>query len=113
MTLIKGITVLLYEKTETGRDAFNKPIYEEKPTQVHNVLVAPSSEQEVLDTVELYGRKAVYTLAIPKGDMHNWENCKVRFFEDDWLVIGMPIKGIDELIPLDWNMKVRVMRVDG
>lgn len=108
--MIKGITVILYEKQQIGEDAFHQPIYEETPVPVENVLVAPTLEQEVLDTLNLTGRKAVYTLAIPKGDSHVWEDCNVEFFGERWHTIGMPIKGIDEMIPLSWNMKVRVER---
>ncbi len=108
--MIKGISVTLYERTETGVDAFNRPIYEETETVVENVLVAPSQEQEVLDTLNLTGRKAVYTLGIPKGDTHNWEDRDVEFFGERWHTIGMPISGIEDMIPLSWNTKVRVER---
>lgn len=108
--MIKGITVILYEKQQTGKDAFNTPIYEETAVTVENVLVAPAQEQEILDVLNLTGRKAVYTLAIPKGDTHNWEDRDVEFFGERWHTIGMPIKGIEEMIPLSWNTKVRVER---
>lgn len=107
---MRGITVTLYEVTQTGTDAFGEPIYTENPVTVDNVLVAPSSEQEILDTVNLYGRKAVYTMAIPKGDTHEWENRKVSFFGEDWRAFGIPAQGIDDLIPLGWNKKVTVER---
>ena len=71
---IKGITVTLYEETQSGTDAFNRPIYTERAVKVNNVLVSPSSTSETLDTVNLTGKKAVYTLAIPKGDTHNWKD---------------------------------------
>lgn len=112
MSLIKGITVVLFEKEETGKDEFNRPIYSEKETAVENVLVSPTSQQEILDTLNLTGRKAVYTLGIPKGDTHDWENKRVRFFDKTWHTIGMPLQGIDAMIPLDWNMKVQVERYE-
>ncbi len=108
--MIKGIDVILYEKAQTGVDGFNKPIYEETAVTVSNVLVTPSSETEILDTVNLTGRKAIYTMAIPKGDTHNWEDKTVEFFGEKWHTIGMPISGIEDMIPLDWNTKVRVER---
>lgn len=106
--MIKGITVTLYEKKQTGVDGFNRPLYEETEERVENVLVGQPTEQEILDTLNLTGRKAVYTLAIPKGDAHDWENKTVGFFGRKWKTIGMPIKGIEEMIPLAWNAKVRV-----
>lgn len=65
---MKGITVVLYNKVQEGMDVFQRPVYSENAELVPNVLVSPASEQEVLDTLNLTGRKAVYTLAIPKGD---------------------------------------------
>lgn len=105
---MRGITVTLYERTQTGTDAFNAPIYSETPVLVDNVLVAPTSASEVLDNVNLYGKKAVYTLAIPKGDTHEWENARVDFFGQSWRVFGFPTEGIEDLIPLSWNKKVTV-----
>lgn len=112
MARLKGITVTLYEKTQTGTDAFNEPIYTETPVNVDNVLVSPTTQTEILESVNLYGRKAVYTLAIPKGDTHDWTNRKVTFFGEDWQSFGIPSKGIEDLIPLGWNMKVTVDRYE-
>lgn len=106
--MICGETVTLIEKRETGRDPFNAPIYEEIETPVENVLIAPTSSEEVLNQQNLSGRIAVYTLAIPKEDTHRWENQKVRFFGETWRVIGKPLQGLEHLIPLDWNKKVQV-----
>lgn len=108
--MITGRTVVLLEKQQTGVDAFNRPIYAEVPVGVENVLIAPLSDQEVLDTLNLTGRKAVYQLGIPKGDAHDWENQRVQFFGQTWQVIGIPTEGQDELIPLSWNKKVKVER---
>lgn len=110
MALIKGITVTLFEKTRVGTDEFNKDIFEEIPVEVENVLVAPVNSNEVTSQTNLVGKKAVYTLALPKGDVHNWENARVDFFGGSWRTIGFPIGGIDDLIPLGWNKKVTVER---
>lgn len=111
---MRGITVILLERTQTGTDPFNCPIYEETETPVENVLVSPISQggEELLDAVDLKGRKASYTLGIPKGDSHQWEGNRVRFFGQTWQVIGMPTEGIDHLIPLAWNRKVMVDRIE-
>lgn len=109
---MRGITVILWQKTQTGVNGFNEPVYAERPIQVHDVLVSPSTTQEILDTVNLYGRKAVYTLGIPKRDAHEWENCKVTFFGEDWRVFCIPTEGIDSLVPTKWNKKVMVERYE-
>ena len=110
---MKGITITLYDRILTGRDALNAPIYTETAVAVDNVLVAPLSTEEVLQTYTLTGRKAVYQMGIPKGDQHEWTAGKrVRFFGEDWRIIGLPEEGIENLIPLSWNKKVMVERYE-
>lgn len=106
--MIKGISIILYDIVQTGTDDFNKPTYSETPVTVDNVLVYPSTSEEVTGTLNLTGKKAVYTMAIPKGDSHEWKNRNVEFFGDTFHTIGEPIKGIDANIPLLWNTKVEV-----
>ena len=110
---MRGITVTLYDRVEVGVDEFKAPIYEEEPVSVKNVLVAPMSATELLDTYNLTGRKAVYQMGIPKGDNHDWSaGKKVSFFGQDWRIIELPQEGIDHLIPLSWNKKVQVERYE-
>ena len=112
MAKIKGITITLISKQQTGTDPFGSPTYSDVETDVDNVLVAPTSSDDVVNNLSLTGRKAVYTLAIPKGDTHNWENVEVRFFGQRFKAFGIPIEGIEDLIPLDWNKKVMVERYE-
>lgn len=107
---IKGITVTLISKQETGRDPFGEPIYEDVEIEVDNVLISPTTSDDIVNQMTLTGKKAVYTLAIPKGDTNTWEDQEVRFFGEKWRVFGVPLQGIDHLIPLDWNKKVMVER---
>ena len=109
---MKGIPITLYNKKEIGRDAFNKPIYDEVPETVSNVLIEAISSTEVLEMLSLTGRKAVYRLGIPKGDTHDWNDKKVSFFGQDFRTIGIPVEGIEEMIPLEWNKKVTVERYE-
>lgn len=111
---MKGITVTLHERTQSGTDAFNHPTYTETPVSVKNVLVSPETEEgrEYLDSTDLVSRGADYVLGIPKTDTHSWEGCRVDFFGESWKVIGKPTKGIDHLIPMQWNMKVRVQKIE-
>ena len=41
--MLKGIDVTLYEKTQTGTDEADAPVYAETPVTVHNVLVGEPS----------------------------------------------------------------------
>lgn len=112
MSRLKGITVTLITKRQTGTDPFDRPIWEDVEIPVDNVLVAPTLSDDQVNQMHLSGRKAVYTLAIPKGDENIWEGQEVRFFGRRWRVFGIPLEGIEELIPLDWNKKVMVERYE-
>lgn len=112
MTMIKGITVILVDKISDGVDPFGTPIYRDAEIPVDNVLVTPSTTDDMLNQLNLTGKKAVYTLAIPKDDEHNWEDKEVRFFGQTWRTFGFVTQGIEHLIPLDWNKKVMVERYE-
>lgn len=105
---IKGTTVIYIYKKQVGLDPFNAPIVEDVREEIENVLIAPSSTDDVTTSVDLYGKKAVYTLAIPKEDNHSWVDVEVEFFGRRWRTVGIPQEGIEDLIPLDWNKKVWV-----
>ena len=113
MTRIKGETIKLISFAYTGnKDPFGKEIKTEVPTSVDNVLIAPVSADDIVNNLELYGKKAVYVLAIPKRDENHWEDCVVEFWGERFKVFGKPLKGMDSLIPLDWNKKVMVERYE-
>jgi len=95
-----------------GTDPLGMPVYAETTENVENVLVASPTTQELIDMNNLYGKKAVYTLGIPKGDTHDWEDVRVSFFGQDFKTFGLPIEGIEDLVPLDWNKKVMVARYE-
>lgn len=103
MMKIQGIPVTLYERTLAGTDGFGRAVYTETAVTVEDVLVAPAADTEIPTVTDPEGRKAVYQIAIPKGDVHQWEGRKVRFFDTDWQVIGLGKRGIDDLLPLRWN----------
>ncbi len=105
---MQGIDIILYDKQKTGEDAFGKPIYAEMPITVDNVLIGEPTGEEITDALNLYGKHVAYTLAIPKGDENTWTDRTVKFFGEKFKVIGHPTQGIDHLIPLAWNKKVRV-----
>ncbi|OUQ41417.1 hypothetical protein B5E65_12340 [Gemmiger sp. An120] len=108
--MIRGITILLYEKRQTGTDAFHAPIYEETPIEVPNVLVGEPSAEDIVNEMQLYGKRIAYTLAIPKGDTHDWNDATVEFFGQKWRTYGGVTQGIEAMIPLSWNKKVKVER---
>ncbi len=109
---IRGVTVTLLLKEQSGTDAFNRPVWTERELEVGNVLIAPATSDAMTEETNLDGRRASYQLAIPKSNTDTWEGQRVRFWGETWNVVGIPIRGIDELIPGPWNMKVMVERCE-
>ena len=105
-----GTTVILHERTQTGTDAFNDPIYTSTPVPVQNVLVGQPTTDEITSSIDLYGKKIEYMLGIPKGDAHDWEDTTVEIFGQPYHTFGATIQGIEANIPTPWHKKVRVCR---
>ncbi len=112
MSMIKGIDVLLYEKTKTGEDPFGRPVYDVTPVTVSNVLVSPATTEDITDELNLSGKRLEYLLCIPKGDTHVWENKTVEFFGRKWKTFGNTQEWIESMVPLAWNKKVKVERYE-
>lgn len=110
--LIKGMTVTLWTKIQTGTDEFNEPIYEWSSETVDNVLVGNPTPQELLDEKTLTGRSIDYLLGIPKGDTHSWENQIVEFFGHKFLTYGIPQQGIEANVPGPWHQIVKCQRYE-
>lgn len=111
--MIEGVTIQLLNRVKTGVDDFNRPVYLEESENVENVLVGQPTTNEITDTLNLTGKRVAYVLAIPKGDTHTWENCRIELpepFTGTYQVIGFPTAGIEKNIPLSWNKKVMVER---
>lgn len=98
--LNSGISISL-----TERDAA-------KADTITNVLVGEPFTEDITDPVSLFETRTGYTMAIPKGDAHVWTGGTVRLGSDttDWHVVGTFTEGIDALIPLAWNRKVKIER---
>lgn len=116
--MIRGITVTLYERTPVAeptdptRDGFNRQLYTEQTVTVDNVLVTPTSAEEIVTDMQLYGRRSEYELSIPKGDTHAWEDSRVSFWGMDWHTIGPVREWIEANVPLKWNRKIKVERYE-
>lgn len=105
-----GITVTLHKKTQSGTDGFDNPVYTEENVTVDNVLVGEPTGEDIINELQLHGKRLAYVLAIPKGDTNEWTDNDVTFFGERFHVYAAPTQGIDKLIPLAWNKKVKVER---
>ena len=101
--MIKGMSVVLINKTQTGTDPFKEPIYSTTETTVENVLVSPEVEDDVVRTEGIDGKREAYLLGIPKGDAHTWENQDVRFFGKTFHIYAPVKMGIEANIPTPWH----------
>ena len=112
MGRLRGISIILYTKNKVGEDEFGAPVYEELPEVVNDVLVGEPEGSDLTDTLNITGKRLAYTLAIPKGDTHEWRDRKVEFFGRKFRTFGEPVEGIEGMIPLRWNKKVKVERYE-
>lgn len=110
--MIRGIDVTLYAKAQTGTDNFGAPVYEETQETVKNVLVGEPTAEELINEMQLHGQLLAYTLGIPKGDEHEWRSRTVEFFGEKFETYGPVTEGIEAMIPLSWNRKVKVRRIE-
>lgn len=113
---MKGITIKLIGKTQTGKDPFNQPIYKETEIEVENVLVGEPTTEDIQNSLSLYGKKVDYMLGIPKKDTNTWEDTEVILpapFAGRYKTIGIPTAGIEANVPTAWNKKVRIERITG
>lgn len=116
MGRLTGRSIILYDKVKAGVDDFNRPIYTETPVTVENVLIGTPTTQEIIDKLTLTDKRAVYTLGIPKGDTHVWNDRRVELPSDfpagKYRTIGYPTIGQSELIPLKWGKNVMVEKYE-
>lgn len=114
---MRGITVTLYARNQSGSDPFGAPVYAETAQTVDNVLVGEPSTDDITTSTDLYGKRIDYMLGIPKGDTHEWKDAKVSWTDAYGRTIvcktfGFPITGVAALIPTPWHMKVRCHRIE-
>lgn len=112
MGKIHGIPITLIDKQVVSIDPFGSPVVKDVEITIDNVIVAPATTEDVTSQMSVTGKRISYTLGIPKGDAHDWENKEVRFFGKRWKTVGIPLEGIEDLIPLEWNRKVMVERYE-
>lgn len=107
---MKGMTVQLVKKTQTGTDPFGAPIETEEIIDVPDCLVGQPSTDEISATMEMYGKQIAYVVGVPKGDENTWVDTDVIIWGERFRTIGYPMTGIQENIPLRWGKNVKVER---
>lgn len=114
--MFETITVTLEELNSTTQytDPFNKSASSKytDPVEVKGVLVYPTSSTDVLNELNLSGKRISYDILIPKGDAHNWTGALVGFFNHKWQVVGIPQEYIEKNVPGKWNKKAQVEYIE-
>lgn len=107
---MKGMTIQLVQKIQTGTDPYNAPIYSENFVDVNDCLVGQPTTDDVTNALSMYGKKIEYVVGIPKGDTHNWTDAELVIFGERFRTVGYPQTGIQANIPLRWGQNVKVER---
>lgn len=112
MDKIKGVPVTLFAEEKTGTDEDGNDVYTEVPVVVEDVLIGEPTTDDITDSTNLYGKRVVYVLGIPKTDTNDWTNKKIEIFGELYRSFGFPMRGIDSNIPGHRSTKVRVERYE-
>lgn len=108
--MIRGETVVLIEKTQTGTDPMGAPIYEETETIVENVCVGTPAADPVIEMNDIDGKRCAYVLGIPKGDTHDWRDAVVYIRGKRFKTYGPPLIQTEANIParIPWHVQIKV-----
>ena len=110
--MIKGETVILTVKEKVGIDPLGSPIYSETLEEVKNVLVGTASASPNITETDLNGGRVAFTLGIPKGDNHVWEDTTVYIRGIKFRTYGRQLTQTEENVPGMWNTQVTVERYE-
>ena len=77
--MLKGIDITLYEKTQSGTDEADAPVYTETPVTVHNVLVGEPSAEEITTELQLTGRRLATRWPSPRATPTTGTTCRWSF----------------------------------
>lgn len=111
---MKGETITVMRRTQTGLDEGNNPVYEDVAEEVPNVLVGAPNGDNAGDSNRPDGIRIDANLYFPrdyKGDALRGQTIVVR--GHPYKVVGDPFPVDGGMTPTEWNMTVPVTRSDG
>lgn len=111
--MIKGETVKLIVKNQSGADAFGAPIFTIEEEMVEDVIIGNPSTDAIVNDMQMYGKKLVFVLGIPKGDAHDWQNTEVEIRGKRFRTYGFPLTQTSANVPGKWNTQVKVEEYGG
>ena len=98
-----GVKVSLLQKVRTGANEFLAPVFSEIWVDVDDVLIGEPSGEDIVNDLNLYGKRLAYTLGIPKKDNHKWRDTKVKFWGYVFETYGLPTRGAISIGTFYWN----------
>lgn len=113
--MIRGRTVTVVTKVQSGTDRFNDPVFAETSSDVQNVVIQ-RGESSDLDATRPEGARVDFTLHFPKtyaGDLRGAEVILYGEFAGRYKVVGEPYPYMVENTPTPWYMPVEVVAVHG
>lgn len=111
--MIRGETVYVSQLVPGAVDRLGNPTdVHSAPKRVDNVVVVPSTDDEV-DATRPDGIRVIYTLHFPRGYGQNLRGAIVTVRGDELRVIGDPKPYTEANVPGPWTMPVKVGRHDG
>ena len=110
--LLRGTTVTVLTPTTTY-DEHNETVTEWERATVDNVLVAPGSTADVIESDRPHGTRADVTLGFPMTFSARLRGCRVEVGERTYDVIGDPVPNMAENCPTQWWYTAEGVLVDG
>lgn len=108
--MIRGTTVTVTRKTASGTDRLGNVTYTTTTETVDNVLIAPSSTED-LEAARQAGVMLACTLHFPKTYTASLRGCSVTLpapYGDTYRVVGDPQPYMTVNCPTPWNRAVDV-----
>lgn len=115
--MIKGITVRLVNHIPAGENELGETISLPEWEEVENVLPGQPTAEQIVTDQQLFGKRTVYLLCIPKGDTHQWKDAEVVFLNKPWngqrfRTFGPPIAYVEANTPTPWNKQIRCEQIE-
>jgi len=130
--MIRGTSITVVHRTMTGRDDMGEPVFTTWRDTVGNVLITPSSTDEMDESNRMFGVTCDLTLHFPKSYTASLEGCTVilpppygdavptttttttgQGTERAYRVLGDPKPYMPDNTPTPWNRNAMVVRADG
>lgn len=104
------ISVKLHEKVLDGADGFGVPTYTTHTEVINQCLVAIGQHGQLTNNNTIQVALDTFTIAIPKGDTHEWRNSIVEFnlggVDYRCKTNGDYLLGYEDAMPLMWHKQI-------